>query len=150
MYCYPFLDIWCRIKGRVVNRVPTCVNWPRPFLLVLLIVITSCSGPKIEPERYQTASVASERSSGPVAELHRKAISAINQNSYPQAVEFLQRAIKIEPRNAFSWHYLAQTYWHSRLYGRCIEMANRSISYTTEQDNLGRANATLLLQCRAS
>ncbi len=150
MYCYPFLNTWYPIKGRVVNRVPTCANRPRPFLLVLLIVITSCSGPEIEPERYQTASIASERSSGPVAELHRKAISAINQNSYPQAVEFLQRAIKIEPRNAFSWHYLAQTYWHSRQYGRCIEMTNRSISYSTWQDDLDRANSTLLSQCRAS
>ena len=150
MYCYPFLNTWYPIKGRVVNRVPTCVNRPRPFLLGLLIVITSCSGPKIEPERYQTASIASERSSGPVAELHRKAISAINQNSYPQAVEFLQRAIKIEPRNAFSWHYLAQTYWHSKQYGRCIDMVNRSISYGTRQDNLGRANATLLSQCQVS
>ena len=150
MYCYPFLNTWCPKKGRVVNRVPTCVNRPRPFLLALLIIITSCSGPKIEPERYQTASIASERSSGPVAELHRKAISAINQNSYPQAVEFLQRAIKIEPRNAFSWHYLAQTYWHSNQYGRCIEMVNRSISYSTSQDDLDRANATLLSQCRAS
>lgn len=150
MYCYLSLNTWCPIKGRAVNRVPICVDRPRPFLLVLLIVITSCSGPKIEPERYQTASIASERSSGPVAELHRKAISAINQNSYPQAVEFLQRAIKIEPRNAFSWHYLAQTYWHSRQYGRCIEMVNRSISYSTRQDDLGRANTSLLSQCRAS
>ncbi len=150
MYCYPFLNTWYPIKGRAVNRVPTCVNRPRSFLLVLLIVITSCSGPKIEPERYQTASIASERSSGPVAELHRKAISAINQNSYPEAVEFLQRAIKIEPRNAFSWHYLAQTYWHSKQYGRCMEMVNRSISYSTRQDDLDRANATLLSQCRAS
>jgi len=147
VYCYLFLDIWCRIKGRVVNRVPTCVNWPRPFLLVLLIVITSCSGPKIEPERYQTASIASERSSGPVAELHRKAISVINQNSYPQAVEFLQRAIKIEPRNAYSWHYLALTYWHSNQYGRCINMINRSISYSSGQDDLERANTALLPRC---
>jgi Tfp pilus assembly protein PilF len=150
VYCYPFLNTWCPKKGRVVNRVPTCIYRPRPLLLALLIVITSCSGPKIDPERYQTASIASERSSGPVAELHRKAISAINQNSYPQAVEFLQRAINIEPRNAFSWHYLAQTYWHSKQYGRCIEMVNRSISYSTSQDDLDRANATLLSQCRAS
>jgi len=102
------------------------------------------------PERYQTASIASERSIGPVAELQRKAISAINQNHYPQAVEYLQRAIKIEPRNAFSWHYLAQTYWHDRQYDRCLDMVKRSISYSPKLDDLNRANTALLSQCGES
>ncbi len=123
------------------------VNRLEPGLLILLILIASCSGPEIVPERYQTASIGSERTVGPVAELHRKAISAIHQDRYPQAVEYLQRAIKIEPRNAYSWHYLALTYWQSNQYGRCIDMINRSISYSSEQDDLERANAALLAQC---
>ncbi len=114
---------------------------------MLLILIASCSGPEIVPERYQTASIGSEQSVGPVAELHRRAISAIHQDRYPQAVEYLQRAIKVEPRNAYSWHYLALTYWHSNQYGRCVDMINRSISYSSGQDDLERANTALLAQC---
>jgi tetratricopeptide (TPR) repeat protein len=99
------------------------------------------------PARYQTASIASERSIGPVAKLHRQAISAISQNHYPQAIEYLQRAIKIEPRNAFSWHYLAQAYWHTKQYGSCLEMIKRSISYSSKLDDLERANKALISQC---
>ncbi len=126
------------------------VNRLEPGLLVLLILIASCSGPEIVPERYQAASIGPERTVGPVAELHRKAISAIHQDRYAQAVEYLQRAIKIEPRNAYSWHYLALTYWHSNQYGRCVDMINRSISYNSGQDDLERANAALLPRCGVS
>jgi tetratricopeptide (TPR) repeat protein len=82
-----------------------------------------------------------------VAELHRQAISAISRESYSQAIEYLQRAIKIEPRNAFSWHYLAQAYWHSRQFSRCLEMLERSISYSSKLDDLDRANSALKSQC---
>lgn len=130
------------------------MNKPGLYIIALRLAValtitlmTSCTGPGIEPVRYQTASLASERSTGPVAELHRKAISAIAQGYYAQSVEYLQRAIKIEPRNAFSWHYLAQTYWHSQQFRRCLEMIKRSISYSSSIDDLDRANAALLSQC---
>ena len=119
----------------------------RLAVLLMITLIASCTGPGIEPVDYQTASLASERSAGPVAELHRKAISAISQGQFAQSVEYLQRAIKIEPRNAFSWHYLAQSYWHSQQFGRCLDMIKRSISYSSSLDDLDRANAALLAQC---
>ena len=138
------------MKSHVVSKHNSFVDTLKPGLLFFIIVIVSCTGPGITPDRYQTASIASERTTGPVAELHRKAISAISHNLYPQAVEYLQRAIKIEPRNAFSWHYLAQTYWHSKQYGRCLEMIKRSISYSSDLDDLDRANSALITQCRES
>lgn len=147
MYCYPFLDTWYPIKDQPVSKQTSYVNQLAPGLLILLIMIASCSGPEIVPERYQTASIGAERTVGPVAELHRKAISALHQDRYAHAVEYLQRAIKIEPRNAYSWHYLALTYWHSNQYGRCVDMINRSISYSSGQDDLDRANSALLSQC---
>ena len=140
------------MNGHVVNKPISSLNILKPGVLIFLmvIVIASCTGPGITPDRYQTASISSERTIGPVAELHRKAISAINQSRYPQAIEYLQRAINIEPRNAFSWHYLAQTYWHSKQYGRCLDMAKRSISYSSKLDDLDRANTTLISQCGGS
>jgi len=122
---------------------------PRPCLLIFLILIVSCTGPAIAPgARYQTTSVASDRGVGPVAELQRKAISVIGQKRYADAVEYLRRAIKIDPRNAFSWHYLAQTYWHDKQFDRCLDMIERSISYSTKLDDLDRANAALTSQCK--
>jgi tetratricopeptide (TPR) repeat protein len=138
------------MAGHVVSKSLSIGKRLNPGILVLLPLIVSCTTPEIVPGRYQTASITSERSVGPVAELHRKAISAISQEYYPQAIEYLQRAIKIEPRNAFSWHYLAQAYWHSQQYGRCLDMIKRSISYSSKLDDLDRANAALLSQCGES
>ncbi len=137
------------MQDRAVNKPVLTVNCLTPALLAFVILVASCTGPGIQPDRYQTASLASERSIGPVAELHRKAISAISQSRYTLSVEYLQRAIKIEPRNAFSWHYLAQTYWHNQQYGRCLDMIRRSMSYSSSLDDLDRANASLLAQCEA-
>ena len=138
------------MKDRVVTKQIARLNFLLPGFLLFFIVIVSCTGPGVTPDRYQTASISSERTIGPVAELHSMAISAISNNLYPQAIEYLQRAIKIEPRNAFSWHYLAQTYWHNKQYGRCLEMIKRSISYSSKLDDLDRANKALIMQCRES
>jgi len=119
-------------------------------MLILVIFTASCTGPGIVPDYYQTASLSSERSTGPVAALHRSAISAISQKRFVQALDILQRAIKIDPRNAFSWHYLAQTYWHNQQYGRCLDMIKRSVSYSSELDDLNRANMALKLQCEVA
>lgn len=118
--------------------------------ILILLFLTACTSPTISNVSYETETTASQRSEGPVAELQRKSIEALNQNQYQQSLDYLQRAIKIEPRNAFTWHYLAQTYWHSQNYDRCVEMIDRSISYSSELDDLDRANATLRSQCEAS
>ena len=124
------------------------MNSYRAGLLLILLLMAACTAPSVTTVRYETEATGSQRSEGPVAELQRKALAALNQQNYQQSVEYLQRAIKIEPRNAFSWHYLAETYWQSKNYDRCLDMLNRSISYSTDQDDLDDANATLMSQCQ--
>lgn len=123
------------------------MNKFRLALITITLVLASCAGPKTETERYHRIADEYQPGTGAVRELHRGAISALNQGSIQQAIDYLQRAIKIEPRNAFSWHYLAQTYWHSRNYDRCIDMIERSISYSSSKDDLDRANSALRAQC---
>ncbi|MCP4233010.1 MAG: tetratricopeptide repeat protein, partial [Aestuariibacter sp.] len=83
-----------------------------------------------------------------VAELHQDAINALAQNNARQAIEFAQRAIKIEPRNALSWHYLAQAYLQDRNYAKCLAMIERSYSYSTATDKLDQANRVLQHKCQ--
>ncbi len=123
------------------------MNTCRIGLLLALLLISSCSTTEVTPVRYQSEATSSQRSEGPVAELQRKAIEALNAQQYQQSVAYLQRAIKIEPRNAFSWHYLAQIYWFSKDYARCRDMVDRSISYSSALDDLDRANSILMSQC---
>lgn len=86
-------------------------------------------------------------STGPVAELHRNALTALAQNNSQQAIDLLQRAIKIQPRNPYSWHYLALSYWQEENYGKCLEMIERSRSYSATLTDLEQKNQSLKADC---
>lgn len=79
--------------------------------------------------------------------LQLTALKLMNQQDYDAAIEYLQRAVKIDPRNALNWHYLAQNYWHKQDYPRCRDMIQRAIAYSQFDEDLQRANRILLEQC---
>lgn len=125
------------------------MNSTRILAVLLSLLVASCAVPTIDTEQYHGAPTATQASNGAVSELQGFAISALNQQQYDSAVNYLQRAIKIEPRNALSWHYLAQSYWHKKSYSQCLDMIERSYSYSSIEDDLDRANAALKTQCQA-
>ena len=63
------------------------------------------------------------------------------------AIEYLQRAIRIEPRNPYSWHFLGDTYRARGDYRRCLEMVERSYSYSEEGSELDAQNRRLRQIC---
>ncbi len=71
----------------------------------------------------------------------------MNQQQFEQAILYLQRAVKVEPRNPLNWHYLAQNYWHLKDFPSCRSMVQRAISYSQFNPDLTVANETLLKQC---
>jgi len=125
----------------------------RPALLALVAVGSACSVPEQYPDnRYQrsieTSDQAAATASAPVVQLQNQALAAINEDEYPLAIDYLERAIKIQPRNAWSWHYLADVYWRRGERERCRAMIERSQSYAVNDPRLDDANAALLRQCR--
>ena len=116
--------------------------------MLLAGLLAACSPePRINP--YQAPSApASPRIDDAVLQLQREAVAAFNRGAYQQAIERLQRAIRIAPRNPLSWHYLAQTYWRSGDLARCVDMAQRSQSYGAGDARLESINARLLAHCR--
>jgi len=117
-----------------------------PLLVIMMSV--SCSIPEPPPNRYESDAAVIQQEARPVAELHRQALAAIEDGQYQQAIDYLQRAIKIQPRDAWSWHYLAQTYWHDGQPGRCLAMIERSSSYASYDDALDDANDRLRTKCQ--
>jgi tetratricopeptide (TPR) repeat protein len=81
-------------------------------------------------------------------QLQNQALAAINENQYQLAIDYLQRAIKIEPRDAWSWYYLADIYWRQGQYDRCLAMIDRSSGYVVADARLADANAALRAQCQ--
>jgi tetratricopeptide (TPR) repeat protein len=83
-----------------------------------------------------------------VIQLQNQALAAINEDQYSLATDYLQRAVKIQPRNAWSWHYLADIHWRQGQHERCIAMIERSEGYAGADTQLDSENARLREQCQ--
>ena len=115
--------------------------------ILLGLLLASCATePRYNP--YQQETETGQGQDSAVAELQRNAVDALDRQASQQAIDFLQRAIRIEPRNPLSWHYLAQAYWLRKDYARCLEMVERSFSYSSSEDGLDQANSQLKARCQ--
>jgi tetratricopeptide (TPR) repeat protein len=137
----------------VTNPVTDSVTSLRRLAIVLLLLFSSaCQGPEPAVDnRYQRApentESAGQAPSSPVVQLQNQALAAINEDQYQLAIDYLQRAIKIQPRDPWSWHYLADIYWRKGQYDRCLAMIDRSSGYAVNDAALADANANLRAQC---
>lgn len=130
-----------------MSITPSHPSLCRLATLVMISITTACSVPEPSANRYQSTVKVSQLEARPVAELHNQALAAVDAEQYQQAISYLQRAIKIQPRNAWSWHYLARVYWREGQPDRCLEMLERSSSYANDEVVDG-ANDKLKLQCQ--
>jgi Tfp pilus assembly protein PilF len=126
-----------------------------PFLSRLAVFAALSLGaacsvvPEVPPDnRYQRDVESGQSVSEPIRQLHNQALAAINEGQYQLAIDTLQRAIKIEPRNAWSWHYLADIHMRQGELNRCLAMIDRSHSYVNNDEQLDNANELLRAQCR--
>lgn len=118
-----------------------------PALYLLLALIVNSCGIAPTQNRYQQTPVETEADTGAVAELQQKAIQALEQQNTQLSIDYLERAIKIEPRNAMSWHYLAKSYFQQQDFDKCLAMIQRSMSYGYRSDEFLDANETLKQKC---
>jgi len=116
--------------------------------LSLLLIVGACAVSEIPSNQYQDDIEVSMAEARPVTELQNQALAALGEEQFQLAIDYLQRAIKIQPRNAWSWHYLAQTYWRDAQYDRCLAMIERSNSYGVFDDGLMVANDRLKPKCQ--
>ena len=120
----------------------------RLVIIAMLVLGVACSVSQKPANRYQSDIEIDQPEASPVTELQSQALAAIKRNEYQQAINYLQRAIKIQPRNAWNWHYLAQAYWHDGNYDQCLAMIDRSSSYGSYDQPLSSANEKLLPKCQ--
>ena len=121
----------------------------RCFIITIMASwLASCA---VEPvhNRYQLPADEPVAGESAVVELQLKAKQALANGDNRRAVEYLQRAIRIEPRNPYSWHYLGEAYRENGDYRRCLEMVDRSYSYSEEGSDLDVQNRRLRQICQS-
>jgi len=131
----------------------TVTNTSRLAVIALLLICGACQAPApVLDNPYQrtpdNTAAPTPTLSQPVRQLHHQALAAINEDQYALASDYLQRAIKIEPRNGWSWHYLADVHWRQGQLESCRSMLQRADAYAQGDTRLAAANAELREQCR--
>jgi len=80
---------------------------------------------------------------GPGGALYSSAKDAIGQGNYQQAEMALERALKIEPRNAHYWYTMAQVKYKQKQYSQTIQLCSKSKSLAGKNAQLLQLNEEL-------
>ena len=114
----------------------------------MALLLAACAQPEpvLQTEQYH-AKPTQQKTGKALNGLQLKALKLMNQQQFQQSQLYLQRAIKVDPRNALNWHYMAQNYWHLKDFAKCREMIKRAEAYSQFDADLQKANRLLLQQC---
>ena len=114
---------------------------------VVLLLVACAQRPLPESPYIDPGQESDSTRQSAVDVLQSEASTALRNDDFALAIETLQRAIRIEPRNAYSWHYLGLTYLELGDLSRCRAMASRSVGFSAANRPLQQANERLLKQC---
>jgi cytochrome c-type biogenesis protein CcmH/NrfG len=108
---------------------------PLVLLLVLLLVLGGCvstskkvdqAPPKAEPPPQEVPKDQEKKvQPGPAAGLYNEAEKALTAGRAGDAEMFLERALRIEPRNPLYWYTLARAKFNQRLYAETIQLCRK-------------------------
>ncbi len=84
-----------------------------------------------------------------VKTLLEDARKAVSENRLDKAASSLERAVRLEPRNASIWYDLAQIRLHQKNYAAAEQMANKSIGLT-QNENLIQLNRQIIAAAQSA
>lgn len=116
---------------------------PRPVKLVLLVAILLLSACATTP--FEETPVSGNPAIIALADSAREDTAAYQ---YGKAAASLERALRIEPRNARLWHDLAQVRLQEEEYQQAESLALRSNRFAGENSKLRSANWKLIAESR--
>ena len=125
------------------------------FAFLLALLLAGCATPP-GPEKPQEAPPPKEIPPPPqaqttaVASLMESARADTAAGRLANAAASLERALRIEPRNARLWHELAQVRLRQRDYAQAASLANRSNTLAGPDAELRAANQRLIDEARGA
>ncbi len=117
-----------------------------PTLLLLALVLTGCAGGLTAsgPDAASEEMGATQDAGRAVSTLLAKVENQESQAHWERAAALLERALRIEPRNAQLWHRLAKVRLQQGRYGMAESLAQKSNTLAKDDEALKRRNAELI------
>lgn len=127
----------------IQNSTAALLRW---LCLPALLWLTACAKPVPSPDEPLPLAVSDNAA---VTTLVAQARTDFDAARYPSASAQLERALRIEPRNPWLWHELAQVRLRQGDYAQAEGLAARSNGYARDQRPLQQANWRLIAEARA-
>ncbi|MCF6260657.1 MAG: tetratricopeptide repeat protein [Gammaproteobacteria bacterium] len=117
-----------------------------PALLLLALVLTGCAGGLTDsgPDAASEEMGATQDAGRAVSTLLAKVELQESQAHWERAAALLERALRIEPRNAQLWHRLAKVRLQQGRYAMAESLAQKSNTLAKDNEALKRRNAELI------
>ncbi|MCF6236896.1 MAG: tetratricopeptide repeat protein [Gammaproteobacteria bacterium] len=116
------------------------------LIIALILTLGGCSvtGPMQQPADIEI------KNSGPTQVLLAQAVGKEKQGNISEAIALTERAVRIEPRNAFAWHRLARLYFSSGNLKKAEQFTRRSNQLARGHQKLMQDNQQLLEEIHIS
>ncbi len=123
-------------------------------LILVLAILNGCATPrKTEPPSSPVIPpppLEYKPVTGPAAALYKEADTALQSGRLAESEMLLERALRIEPRNPYYWHSLAQVKFRQGKYRETVQFCLKSDSLAGKQPQLLARNKELLQQAKKS
>lgn len=130
------------------NQGGTILPFSLWALLLVTLLLNGCAGGGSTLVIGADEIGATRDAGNAVATLLAKVESQEQQAHWEQAAALLERALRIEPRNAQLWHRLAKVRLQQGRYGMAESLAEKSNALAKDDDVLKRRNAELIEAAR--
>lgn len=123
--------------------------------IVFIFVLAGCAAPTTQPtvalpgEDPDKTVMPDRGTSNAVISLLEKARDATREGDYQRAEVLLERTVRIEPRNASLWHYLAKLRLHQTRYNEAIGLAQKSNNLAHTNNHLKADNWRIIAHARS-
>lgn len=114
--------------------------------LIVVLLLAGCTGPRVEEEPAVTDTATGTGRA--VTTLLAKSTVQIEAREWEKAAALLERALRIEPRNARLWQRLAEVRLSQGHYAQAESLAIKSNALAPKDQALQARNAQIIQQAR--
>jgi Tfp pilus assembly protein PilF len=115
--------------------------------IMIGILLSGCAG-QSQPDESRVKISSQQDAGRAVTSLLAKAYTQVQQKQWERAAAYLERALRIEPRNGYLWHRLARVRMQQGQIELAKNLVQKSNALAGMDEDLKLNNAQLLEQLR--